>query len=61
MLRRLLFAPQVVWPVLGIGFRFLLPAFLPLQGVYTALIIACNGRLYDALKVGCLGLVCDRV
>jgi hypothetical protein len=46
-----LFAPQVVWPVLGIGFRFLLPAFLPLQAIYTALVIACNGRLYDALQV----------
>lgn len=50
--RRFLFAPQVVWPILGIGFRFLLPAFLPLQAVYTALVVACNGHLYTSLQVG---------
>ncbi len=48
---RLLFATQVYWAVLGAGFRFLLPHYLPLQATYLALIVACNGRLYETLQV----------
>ncbi len=34
----------------GHRFRFLLPGFLPLQTIYLALIIACNGGLYASMQ-----------
>ena len=51
---RFLFGPQVIWPILGLGFRFLLPSFVLLQGIYLVHIVACNGEMYEAMQVCCL-------